>query len=141
MMPCCPVGEASGGCQCTDSRHCWLSWSPKFANHGPRLDCIHVVCLRMYGLLYVKKIIITSFSANLGLIRCLVTTDGPPQEGQLMCKHSLSMRQEASIISDVILPHEENHGITVRRLKVLIVSRSDQIRSRKCCNAGHSRSA
>ena len=44
---------------------------------------------------------------------------GPPRKGQLMCILFLSTRvNEASNTSDPILPHEENHGITLRRPQV-----------------------
>lgn len=36
MMPCCPVGEASDGCQPNYSRHYWLFLVP--SSHWPRLD-------------------------------------------------------------------------------------------------------
>ena len=42
-----------------------------------------------------------------------VTADhmpGPPREGQLMCTLCLSTHNKPSDASDVILPHEENHG-------------------------------
>ena len=47
MMPCCPVGEASGDCQPNFSRHCWLFLVP--SSHWPRLGLqLPVqVCLRM----------------------------------------------------------------------------------------------
>ena len=41
---------------------------------------------------------------------------GPPQEGQLMCTLFLSTRKPSNT-NDVILPHGENHCITLRCLK------------------------
>ena len=38
------------------------------------------------------------------------------------CVHSFYIRvNEACDTNDVILPHEENHGITLRRLKQLLI--------------------
>ena len=62
---------------------------------------------------------ITSLPANSRLIRCLVP--GPPREGQLICTLFLSMRHTPSKTNDVILPHEENHGITLRCSKRVLI--------------------
>ena len=49
---------------------------------------------------------------------------GPPRDGQLMCTLFLSTRQQIEqhmYTNDVILPHEESHGITLKRLKQVLI--------------------
>ena len=50
--------------------------------------------------------------AKLGLIRCLILPWKGPADVYTVFKHV----NEASNTNDVILAHEENHGITLRRL-------------------------
>ena len=106
-----PEGQDSGH---SSRRQDWLP-----CHQAPEGSPAHAACSYCWVLIWLCKHrrITTSFSANSGLIRCL----GPHGRASC-CVHSLlACVNKLSNTKDVIMQHEENHGITLRCLKQVLI--------------------